>query len=110
MSERLSVVDAIAHVANFHFLFERLIQHCENRPTFPVAVCWPCSAVSLAGAMEAAKAGIIYPFLVGPERELTAAAASLGLDPASYEIIPAIRKRMPRPRPWNSAATAAQRL
>ena len=89
MSERLSVVNAIANVANFHFLFERLIQHCEIREAFPVAVCWPCSAVSLAGAMEAAKAGIIHPILVGPARELNAIAASLGLDLGSYETIPA---------------------
>jgi phosphate acetyltransferase len=89
MSERLSVIDAIANAANFHFLFERLIQHCESREAFPVAVCWPCSAVSLAGAMEAAKAGIIHPILVGPELELNAIAASLGFDLGSYEIISA---------------------
>jgi phosphate acetyltransferase len=89
MSERLSVVDAIAHTVNFHLLFERLIQHCENREAFPVAVCWPCSAVSLGGAMEAARAGIAHPLLIGPERELNAIAASLGLDLSSYEIIPA---------------------
>jgi phosphate acetyltransferase len=89
MSERYSVVDAIANTANLHFLFERLIQDCENRKAFPVAVCWPCSEVSLAGAMEAARAGIIHPFLVGPERELNATAALLGLDLGSYAIIPA---------------------
>jgi phosphate acetyltransferase len=87
MSERLSVVDEIANSANFHLLFERLIQRCENREAFPVAVCWPCSTVSLAGAMEAARAGIIYSLLVGPQRELNAIAASLGLDLGSYEII-----------------------
>lgn len=89
MSERHSVVDAITNTANVHYLFERLIQHCENREAFPVAVCWPCSGVSLAGAMEAAKAGIIYPLLVGPVRKLNATAASLGLDLGSYETIPA---------------------
>jgi phosphate acetyltransferase len=89
MSERLSVVNAIANASNFHSLFERLIQHCEKREAFPVAVCWPCSAVSLAGALEAAKAGMISPILVGPERELNAIAASLGFDLGSYETIPA---------------------
>jgi phosphate acetyltransferase len=39
--------------------------------------------------MEAAKAGIIHPFLVGPERELNAIAASLDLHLGSYEVIPA---------------------
>jgi phosphate acetyltransferase len=88
MSERSSVVDAVVNAANCHLLFERLIQYCEKREAFPVAVCWPCSAVSLAGAMEAAKAGIVHPLLVGPERELNAIAASLGLDLGAYEIIP----------------------
>lgn len=39
--------------------------------------------------MEAAKAGIVHPLLVGTERELNAIAASLGLDLGAYEIIPA---------------------
>ena len=77
MSERPSVDDAIVNAANCHLLFERLIEHCEKREAFPVAVCWPCSRASLAGAMEAAKAGIFHSLLVGPERELNAIAASL---------------------------------
>jgi phosphate acetyltransferase len=39
--------------------------------------------------MEAAQAGMIHPLLVGPERELSAIAASLGLDLDSYEVIQA---------------------
>lgn len=89
MRERMAIVDTITDVAEHHVLFENLILNCGGRQAFPAAVCWPCSAVSLAGAMEAAKAGIIHPLLVGPERELSALAASLGLYLGSYEVIPA---------------------
>jgi phosphate acetyltransferase len=67
-------------------LFAWLIRRCQERGPIPVAVCWPCSAISLAGAIEAAKAGLIQPKLVGPKREIMAIAAGLALDLASYEI------------------------
>jgi phosphate acetyltransferase len=89
MAERLLVANAHTDMVNDHFLFERLIQRCAGREAFPVAVCWPCSAVSLAGAMEAARAGIIHPLLVGPVRELTSMAGALGIHLGSYEVIPA---------------------
>lgn len=88
MRERIAVIDTITDTTKYHVLFERLIRNCEGREAFPVAVCWPCSTVSLAGAMEAAKAEMIHPLLVGPERELSEIAASLGLDLGSYEVIP----------------------
>jgi phosphate acetyltransferase len=89
MRERIAVVDAITDAVKYHVLFEKLILDCKDREVFPVAVCWPCSAVSLSGAMEAAEAGMIRPLLVGPEPELSAIAASLGLDLGSYEVISA---------------------
>ena len=42
-------------------LFTTLIEDCQKREPIPVAVCWPCSDVSLAGAVEAAEAGLIEP-------------------------------------------------
>ncbi len=67
-------------------LFSRLIRECKSREPIPVAVCWPCSEVSLAGAIEAAEAGLIRPKLVGPSREIRAIATGLGLSLAAYEI------------------------
>ena len=67
-------------------LFAWLIRQCQERGPIPVAVCWPCSEVSLAGAIEAAKAGLIQPKLVGPKREIMAIAAGLALNLASYKI------------------------
>jgi phosphate acetyltransferase len=68
-------------------LFALLIRECQKREPIPVAVCWPCSEVSLAGAVEAAEAGLIKPKLVGPEREIRAIAAGLALNLAACEIV-----------------------
>jgi phosphate acetyltransferase len=88
MRERIAVVETNAKAAIHHVLFDQLVHSCETREAFPVAICWPCSDVSLSGAMEAAEAGIILPLFVGPKRELSAIAASLGLHLGSYEVIP----------------------
>jgi len=89
MKERLAVDDVLTSGANDRFLFDHMIRRCAEWNAFPVAVCWPCSALSLTGALEAARAGMIRPILVGPEHELSALAASLNLDLGSYEVIPA---------------------
>src|SRR3546814_9426786 len=52
------------------------------------AVVHPVDAPSLLGAVEAAKAGLILPVLVGPEAKIRAAAAQAALDLAPYEIVP----------------------
>lgn len=89
MKESLTADDILASGANDRFLLDRTIRRCADWNAFRVAVCWPCSALSLAGAMEAAHAGIIRPVLVGPQREISTIAVSLGLDLAPYELIPA---------------------
>jgi len=60
-------------------LFASLISKCASFPAIPTAVCWPCSAVSLAGAVEGASAGIIAPILVGPRDELLSIASGSDL-------------------------------
>jgi phosphate acetyltransferase/phosphate butyryltransferase len=51
------------------------------------AVVHPVDAPSLLGAIEAARAGLIVPVLVGPEARIRATAAQAGVDLAAYEII-----------------------
>jgi phosphate acetyltransferase len=68
-------------------LFESLIEDCQRREPIPVAVCWPCSGVSLAGATEAAEAGLILPLLVGSESEIRAVASQNGLDLDAYTVV-----------------------
>jgi phosphate acetyltransferase len=59
--------------------FGSLIRDGQLHKAIPVAVCWPCSSVSLEGVVEAASAGLICPFLLGPKHELQAIADRLGL-------------------------------
>ena len=68
-------------------LFESLIRVCQHRRAIPVAVCWPCSDVSLAGAVRAASSGLIRPVLVGREREIREIAERQGLKIEAYPIM-----------------------
>ena len=52
-----------------------------------VAVCHPCSEVSLRGAVEGAEADLIVPILVGPAAKIKALAASINLDISPYQLI-----------------------
>ena len=60
---------------------ERLIEHCKHLKPVVTGVVHPCSADALAGAMEAAEAGLIEPVLFGPEAKIRqiADAAKLGI-------------------------------
>ena len=49
-----------------HAKYERLIEAAKTKPPLPTAVAHPCDATSLAGALEAFRAGLIVPILVGP--------------------------------------------
>ena len=51
------------------------------------AVVHPVDTVSLLGAVEAARAKLIVPVLVGPEHKIRAAAAQAQLDLSPYEIV-----------------------
>jgi phosphate acetyltransferase len=65
------------------------LERCKELPAIVTTVCWPLSDVALRGAVEAVEAGIIKPILVGPEEELLALAAKIGVDIAGYPIVEA---------------------
>lgn len=52
-----------------------------------VAVCHPCSEVSLRGAVEGALAELIMPVLVGPAAKIKAIADNIALDISPYQLI-----------------------
>lgn len=52
------------------------------------AVVHPTEIQSLKGAIDAARANLIEPVLVGPEHKIQAVAAELGIDLSAYELIP----------------------
>lgn len=52
-----------------------------------VAIAYPCDAASLGAAIEAARAGLITPLLVGPSARMQAVAGQGGLDLSGLEIV-----------------------
>jgi phosphate acetyltransferase len=69
--------------------YRRLIASVAALPAIPTAVAHPCDESSLAGAIDAAKMGVITPILVGPRHKITKAAAAANLDIAAYEVVDA---------------------
>jgi phosphotransacetylase len=67
--------------------FDEMLARRKGAPPLPTAVVHPCSEDALAGAAEAARAGLIEPVLVGPEAEIREAAAQARLDLSSYKIV-----------------------
>jgi len=78
-----SKVGGSTHFYLLHSLLKKRAQH----PAIPVAVCWPSSTVSLAGAVEAAEAGLIDPILVGDSEEIHQIAEDLKLNIKPYRLI-----------------------
>jgi phosphate acetyltransferase len=72
-----------------HERYDRLIERCKALPPTPTAVAHPCDESSLRGAVDAAKAGLIAPILVGPAARIREIAAQAELDIAGYPIVEA---------------------
>jgi phosphate acetyltransferase len=70
-----------------HEKFRRLVARAQSQPPVPTAVVHPCDEVSLSGAVEGAKLGLITPILVGPEARIRDTAARAGLDISPYDIV-----------------------
>jgi phosphotransacetylase len=69
--------------------YEQLLAHCKSLAPIPAAVAHPCDATSLAGAVEAAKHGLIVPILVGPRAKIAEAAGSAGIDLERLQVVDA---------------------
>lgn len=67
--------------------FEQLLLRCESIAAVPTAVAHPCDASSLAGAVDAARQGLISPVLVGPEHRIRSVADAENIDITPYELI-----------------------
>ena len=64
-----------------------LLQRCHGLKPMLTGVVHPCSAEALAGAVEAAEAGLIVPVLYGPKDDLRTVAAAAKLDISSFRIV-----------------------
>lgn len=64
-----------------------LIEKAKGSAATPTAVVHPCDAASIAGAVDAAAAGLIRPVLVGPPEKIRKAAESAEVDISAFEQI-----------------------
>ena len=67
--------------------YEKLLERCRDVKPAPTAVAFPCEASAIAGPVEAAQLGLIAPILVGPARQIEAAAKAAGVDLGGIEIV-----------------------
>jgi phosphate acetyltransferase len=72
-----------------HDKYERLIEATRGLSALSTAVAHPCDESSLRGALDAARAGLIVPILVGPKDKIRSVAEKFGLDIAGLEIVDA---------------------
>jgi hypothetical protein len=67
--------------------YERLIADAKQVQAPTTVVVHPCEETALRGPIEAAKAGIIVPILVGPAAKIAAVAREHRLDISRFEIV-----------------------
>src|SRR5208283_3106761 len=72
-----------------HDKYERLIEAAKELPPTKTAIAHPCDEVSLQGALEAAKLGLITPILVGPAARIRDVARRAKLDLDAFLIVDA---------------------
>lgn len=70
-----------------HDKYQRLIVAAQRLPPLATAVVHPCDDVSLQGAIDAQKLGLIAPILVGPPARIQGVAASIGADISGLRVI-----------------------
>ena len=67
--------------------FQKLIDSASSKKPITMAICHPCSEVSLMGAVEAAQQRLIEPILVGPPAKLRATAELAHVDIGPYRVV-----------------------
>jgi phosphate acetyltransferase len=72
---------------NNHAKYQRLLDACRGLPPMPTAVVHPCDEAAIAGAISAAKLGLINPILIGPQARIHEVARKTGIDIAGYPIV-----------------------
>jgi phosphate acetyltransferase len=75
--------------AGRHEKYQLLIERAVKAGSVTVAVAHPCDAVSLEGAVGAARMKLIKPILVGPQARIREVAAKAGLDISDLRIVDA---------------------
>jgi len=82
---RAALPDVEVHRAGAQY--ERLVEMCRGMEPIRTAVVHPVDTASLLGAIEAAKAKLIVPVLIGPEHKIRTAADQAKIDLGAFEIV-----------------------
>ena len=69
-----------------HDSYENILRFCKNLPAVVTAVAHPCDVSSLTAVMDAAKANLIVPILVGPSERIRKVASDFGFDISQMRI------------------------
>lgn len=72
-----------------HDQLTSLSDQCVDHDPLPTAVIYPCDALSLQGACDSARMGLIDPVLVGPQSVIKALARELELDISAFRLVDA---------------------
>jgi phosphate acetyltransferase len=67
--------------------YRQLLELVQDLAPISMAVVHPCGSEALQGALDAAKARLIVPVLVGPENKIRATAAEIGADISAYRLV-----------------------
>jgi phosphate acetyltransferase len=86
MLEVLPPATAVERAVPEHRL-DGLLERCRGLKPMLTGVVHPCSADALAGAVEAAAAGLIEPMLFAPEAELRQVATAAKLDLSGCRVV-----------------------
>ena len=89
-----------------HDKHDALIARCRGFAPIPMAVAHPCDESSRSGSIDAAEAGIILPFLVGPTAKIRVVAGKLKLNLSTRS--PMSRTATSPPRRWSSWCASAK--
>ena len=65
------------------------MERCRDLPPLRVAVIYPVDRPALLGAVDAYRAGIVRPLLVGPVRQMADAARAAGVDIDGFTVVEA---------------------
>jgi phosphate acetyltransferase len=76
------------HLHNHGVWYQHLLDLAEGLPPIRTAVVHPVESNALLGAIEAARASLIIPVLVGPADKIHAVAAAQNIDLSAYTVVP----------------------
>jgi phosphotransacetylase/acyl dehydratase len=77
------------HLHEHGILFRSLLARTRGLDPIRVAVVHPVDRNALLGAVQAARAGLVVPVLIGPEERIRVAAAAEAVDISEYALVPA---------------------